>query len=198
MVHNYNPDITPLVLHFYARCFLFPYEEMSYELQHIFRQIETMIDNEGDTLCGYDILSVINTFQGEEIHDLRADYVLLFSARGGSKPVCPILAGEFTSRFGIDYDPDPFINLFYDSDLLPGDDDYVDSVVNYLEYYAYLYSTGHFESSPFPEIEIFFNNHILVWIPQFCDFLSKSANISFYRELALSLKAYLLSGPGEF
>jgi len=187
----------PLVLRFYARCLLFPYEEMTYELQHIFRQIEFHTDNVDDLVTGHEILAVVNTFQGEDIQVMRADYVFLFSNRDQSDPVCPMLASEFASRFNLAYDSGVFVDLLYEREYLPGDEDSIDSVVNYLEYFASLYESVEIESISDSERENFYRIHILPWIPKFCDILHKSANISFYRELAGSLKRYLLSHTAE-
>jgi TorA maturation chaperone TorD len=193
MVHDYSPPTAPVILRFYARCFLFPYEEMTYELQHLFRQIELLIDDHEGMYWGHDILSVLNTFQGEDIQNLRTDYVFLFTGRYQSEPVCPIIAAEFSKRFRISYDSDLFIDLFIDSGLQTDEPDALDSIVNYLEYLALLYTQFNTEFKPEIDPEKFLDHHIFPWIPQFCDILSKSANISFYRELGASLKRYLLS-----
>jgi len=191
MIHNRK--ITPLLLRFYSRCFLFPYEEMTYELQHIFRQIETFIDDEGDLLIEQEVLAVLNSFQGEDIQNLRSDYVLLFSKSYRSESLCPLFAGEFTSQLGIPYDPDIFVDLLLDSELIPGEEEAMDSIVNYLEYYAFLHDAAEFESPYQINAELFLEKHLQIWIPQFCDLLYKSANVTFYRELAATLKRYILS-----
>ncbi len=185
--------ITPLLLRFYSRCFLFPYEEMTYELQHIFRQIETHIDDAEGMLIEHEVLAVLNSFQGEDIQNLRSDYVLLFSRSHRSESVCPFFAGEFTSRFGIPYDPDIFIDLLWESELIPGEEGAMDSIVNYLEYYALLYDAAEIESPKHISAEQFLEKHLQIWIPQFCDLLYKSANVTFYRELAAALKRQILS-----
>jgi len=193
MVHEYSPRTAPLILRFYARCFLFPYEEMIYELHDLFRQIELLIDDQESMYRGHEVLSVLNTFQGEDIRSLRADYVFLFTGRDRPEPVCPIIAAEFSERFGISYDSDSFVDLFIDSGFQTGEEDALDSIVNYLEYMALLYMQVNIEFKPEIDPEKFLKHHVLPWIPQFCDTLSKSANISFYRELGASLKRYLLS-----
>ena len=194
MLNDHTSDFTPHVLRFFARCLLFPYEEMVYELQHMFRKIESIAGNEDELLTGHEILAVLNTFQGEDIDILRADYVFLFSNRDHSEPACPMLAGDFCARFAISYQPDDFVDLLYQNDFLPGDDESIDSVVNYLEYFAALFETGAYGSDSPAMVQEFFTGHIITWIPAFCNALYKSANTSFYRELAGALKRFLLSG----
>jgi TorA maturation chaperone TorD len=193
MLNVYAPDFTSHVLRFFARCLLFPYEEMIYELQHMFRQIEFLAETDDELITGHEILAVLNTIQGEDIEILRADYVFLFSSRDRSAPACPMLAGDFSARFGIPYQPDDFVDLMYDNDFMPGEDESIDSVVNYLEYFAALLETGAYGSGSPAMVQEFFSGHIATWIPAFCDALYKSANASFYRELAAALKRFLLS-----
>ena len=186
-------DFNAIVLHFFARCFLFPYEEMTYELRDLFRQIELLVDAYQNQLTSQDILIVLNAFQGEDIQDLRADYVFLFSNRDQSDPVCPMLAGEFCTRFAISYDSGAFIDILYDDEFIPWEEESIDSVVNYLEYWASLCEPGKTELPSPVNLDKFLENHISSWIPHFCQILSKSANISFYRELGAALKQYILS-----
>ena len=68
---------TPLFLRFYARCFFYPYEEMGYELQHHFRQIEKGAINEEEVSHLEQILNIVNQYQGEDIKFLRENYGLL-------------------------------------------------------------------------------------------------------------------------
>lgn len=193
MVHAYSLKTAPLILRFYARCFLFPYEEMTYELQHLFRQIELLVDDEESMYWGHEILSVLNTFQGEDIQNLRAEYVFLFTGRDRPEPVCPMIAAEFSERFRIPYDSGVFIDLLIDNGYQIGEEDAIDSIVNYLEYLALLHTQVNIEFKLEIDPENFHKYHVLPWIPQFCDILFKSSNISFYRELGASLKRYLIS-----
>ena len=72
--------VTANIFKFYTHCFLFPYEEMIYELQNLFRVIENEDLDEEELILVEQTLSVINLYQGEEISELRSEYVSLFTA----------------------------------------------------------------------------------------------------------------------
>jgi TorA maturation chaperone TorD len=182
---------TPLFLRFYARCFLYPYEEMGYELQHHFRQLERgeIIEEEISHL--EQILNIINHYQGEEIKTLRENYVSLFTQWEGHQPDCPLLAGDFMQGFGKSYDSGPFIDNLLDSGLPVNPEEALDSIVNYLEYMSVL-CDGNLEPVSALDFSDFQNKHIYSWIPLFCDVLYQASQISFYKEVATGLKNYIL------
>lgn len=182
-----NSSITQLFLRFYARCFIYPYEEMGYELQHVFRQMEKADINEDDALHLDQILSIINQYQGEEIKDLRENYVILFGRWEGNTPLCPQLAGDFMQLHGKHYDSMVFEDMLLDSDIPVDPEDPLDSIVNYLEYLSVLYE----DFADAEQISKFLDAHIFAWIPLFCDVLYRASQISFYKELASGLKSYL-------
>ncbi len=187
---NTNPQ-TSLFLRFYARCFIYPYDEMGYELQHIFRQIERGEISIDDHPYLEQLLNVINHYQGEDLKDLRDNYVGLFSQWESGHTVCSLLASDFADAFGIKYESDNFIDLLIDSDIPTDPADAMDSIVNYLEYFSVLCEDDN-ESPIENRLTEFYNNHLIIWIPQFCDQLFRTSNISFYKEVAIGLSAYLL------
>lgn len=182
---------TPLILRFYARCLLFPYEEMNYELHHLFRTLESSANEEDEYDYVEQILNVINQYQGEEINSLRSDYAMLFSYRQDSKPLCPMVAGDFLAGFAKHYDSDELIERLLNSELMLDHEEPLDSVINYLEYFSLICDNLLLGEENSIEIENFYEEHILNWIPNFCDVLYKACNVSFYRELAVGLKEYL-------
>ena len=129
---------TPLFLRFYARCFLYPYDEMGYELQHLFRQLEQGEINENEVPHLEQVLNIINSYQGEEIKILRENYVSLFAQWEGHKPDCPLLASDFMQGFGKTYDSSPFIEDLLDSGIPVNPEEEMDSIVNHLEYLSVL------------------------------------------------------------
>ena len=187
---------TPLFLRFFARCFLFPYEEMGYELQHMFRQIErgALSEDEYDHLD--QVLNIINHYQGEDIQNLRQDYVVLFSLFEGKKPLCPLIASDFMQSFGQRYEPAPFLDELLDSGIPVNPDEPMDSIVNYLEFFSLLCE---YPDQPVGIMELneLVEKHIIAWIPSFTDILYKSSNAAFYKELATGLKNYLLLVSNE-
>ena len=182
---------TPLFLRFYARSFLYPYEEMGYELQHHFRQLERGEITEEEVPHLEHVLNIINHYQGEEIKILRENYVSLFTRWEGHQPECPLLASDFMEGFGKSYDPGPFIDNLLDSGIPVNPEESMDSIANYLEYLSVL-CEGDQESISTLDFSDFQKKHIYSWIPLFCDVLYRASQISFYKEVATGLKNYLL------
>ncbi len=58
-----------------------------------------------------------------------------------------------------------------------------------LEFLKYLYMIG--EREALEEAESFLENHLIQWVPQFCDCVIKNSRISFYREVCSLLKEFL-------
>lgn len=187
--NNFNPQ-SGLFLRFYARCFVYPYEEMGYELQHLFRQLEVGEMNEVQFTHMDQILNIINQYQGEDIKMLRENFVLLFSRWEGGTPLCPMIATNLMKSFGKRYDPGTFIDRLLDSGIPVDEEDPLDSIVNYLEYFSVLceWNSGEAETK---ELRNFYKKHIAAWIPLFCDVLYKSGNVSFYQEVAVGLRNFL-------
>jgi TorA maturation chaperone TorD len=187
--------MTPLFLRFYARCFLYPYEEMGYELQHHFRQLERGEIIEEEILHLEQVLNIINNYQGEEIKSLRENYVSLFTRWEGHEPDCPMLASNFMEGLGKSYDSGPFIDDLLDSGIPVNPEEEMDSIVNYLEYLS-VFCEGDLKPLSIEELSDFQNKHIFSWIPMFCDVLYQASQISFYKEVATGLKNYLIQISG--
>ena len=182
---------TPLFLRFYARCFLYPYEEMGYELQHHFRQLERGELREEEIPHLEQVLNIINSYQGEEIKVLRENFVSLFTQWEGHQPDCPLLSSDFMKRFGKSYDTGPFIDDLLESGIPVNQEEEMDSVVNHLEYFSVLCEDD-LESFSNMDIADFQTKYIYSWIPLFCDVLYQVGQVSFYKEVATGLKDYLL------
>ena len=181
---------TSLFLRFYSRCFLYPYEEMGYEFQYQFRQLERgeIIEEEIPHL--EQVLNIINNYQGEEIKNLRDNYVTLFTRWEGHYPDCPLLASNFGEVFGIAYNSTPFIDDLLISGIPVNQEEDMDSIVNY-EYFS-VFCEGDLKPFSKDELSKFQNEHIFSWIPMFCDVLYRASQINFYREVAIGLKNYLI------
>jgi TorA maturation chaperone TorD len=187
--HIYDSDIH--IINFYTRCFNFPYEELTYELQHLFRVLESEIEDEEAYLYVEQVLNCVNQYQGEEQQALRDEYNLLFMEIGGQQPLCPIVASTFLARYTRHYDADNFNDLLQESSLFIAWDEMGDTLTNQLEYLSILcdhYRSGEIDYKAFAA---FLDEHILIWIPAFCDVLFKAANVTFYREIAEGLKYYI-------
>jgi len=191
MQQSQGTQQTPLFLRFYARCFLYPYEEMGYELQHHFRQLERGEILEEEVPHLEQVLNIINSYQGEEIKILRESFVSLFTQWEGHRPDCPLLASDFMKGYGQTYDSSPFIDELIDSGIPVNQEDEMDSVVNYLEYFSVL-CEGELEPVSTLDDTDFLNKYIYSWIPLFCDVLYQTSQVTFYKEVASGLKDYLL------
>ena len=182
---------TPLFLRFYARCFLYPYEELGYELQHLFRQLERGEIVEEEIPHLEQVLNIINNYQGEGIKVLRDDFVSLFTRWEGHQPNCPQLASDFMQGFGKSYDSGPFVDDLLDSGIPVNQEEEMDSIVNHLEFLSVL-CEGDLELFSTSDFSDFQTKYIYSWIPLFCDVLYQASQISFYKEVATGLKNYLL------
>jgi len=189
---------TAIILHYYAQAFAFPYEEMNYELQHLYRSLEREIHDEDDALFTDQILSSLNLFQGEEIIDLRGEYVALFTSQTSSNPRCPLIASDFCRLTLQKYDSLDAEELIYESGIPVNTDEPVDSIINYLQYLSFACEEFLMESITPDVLSSFYDNHIVNWIPQFCDILYRAAGLSFYKEIAIGLKDFVLSFNSEF
>jgi TorA maturation chaperone TorD len=179
------------IIHFYTRCFNFPYEELVYELQHLFRILETDIEDEEYFQFVDQILTIVNLYQGEEQKLLRNDYQNLFVQTDEQSPLCPLIASQFLSRYTRHYDVDKFNNLLFESGLHISAEEMGDTITNQLEYLSILCDRYRFEEAGIQEMHNFLRDHILIWIPAFCDVLYKAASVAFYREIAEGLKLYI-------
>ena len=58
-----------------------------------------------------------------------------------------------------------------------------------LEFLKYLYMIG--ENEALEEAKSFLEDHLIQWVPQFCDCVIKNSRIPFYREVCVLLKEFL-------
>jgi len=178
------------LLLFYAKCFTYPYEEMVYELHHLYRVLEQRISNDEEYTFSNQILDIINGFQGIDFKELREEYVQLFSNFGEQKSLCPLIASDFLLRNAKHIEVDSLFDMFADAGLPFDESEPPDSIINILEYLSIIINPD--DSFSEAEIDLFYQDYIKSWIPDFCDTLNKAAGIGFYRDVASNLKDYLL------
>ena len=182
---------TSQLFKFYTHCFAYPYEEMNYELHNLFRVLENEILTDEEVILADQVLSIINLYQGEEIKDLRDEFVALFTSSKSEDPICPMIASDLCSLASKTYYSFEAEEQIYESGLPVNMDEPIDSIFNYLQYLSF--ACDEFLSGD-DEINIssFFDNHIVYWIPLFCDRLNATASLSFYKETAIGLKETIL------
>ena len=177
------------LLQFYAKCFAYPYEEMVYELQHIYRVIEQNVSSDEEYTFTNQILETLNGFQGIEFKELREEYVQLFTNFGEQESLCPLIASDFLQRNAKHIDVNYLYEIFSDVGLPFDESEPPDSLINILEYLSVIINPD--DSFSEEEINSFLGDYVMNWIPGFCDTLNKASGISFYREIAGNLKEYL-------
>jgi TorA maturation chaperone TorD len=165
---------------------------MTYELQHLYRTIERDEILADEIIHVDQILNIINQYQGADLKNLRDDYVILFSSAIDRDALCPLLASDFLANYAKHYDPDQLSDLLWESGIQVNLDEPVDSIINLLEYSSLLSEDYLGQNASSSDLNVFFKNHILLWIPQFCDVLYTAAQLDFYREVASGLKSYIL------
>jgi len=177
------------LLLFYAKCFTYPYEEMVYELHHLYRVLEQSVSNDEEYTFTNQILDVINGFQGIDFKELRDEYVQLFSNLGEQKSLCPLIASDFLLRNAKHIEVDSLFDIFTDAGLPFDESEPPDSIINILEYLSIIINPDAGFSDA--EIDLFYQDFVMSWIPGFCDTLNKASGIGFYRDVAVNLKDYL-------
>ena len=178
------------LLHFYVKCFAYPYEEMIYELHHLYRILEQNVTNDEEFTFTNQILDLINSLQGIEFKELREEYVQLFTIYGEQEPLCPLVASDFLQRHARHLDADSLMDLLFDSGVPFDESEPPDSLINILEYFSVIIDLN--DSFSEAEIDLFYQDYIVSWIPAFCDTLNKASGIGFYRDVASNLKDYIL------
>jgi TorA maturation chaperone TorD len=175
-----NFKILSLAFRFYARSLQFPFDELTHEYQHLFREMEKNVASEFDEEIAGSILDIINYYQGEEMSALQAEYSRVFSFTEGEVPMVPM--------FSKDYLPpaqrDDLIETFHESAIFLDMETDADSIQNILDYFAIL-----LEEENFDEIDRFLQTVIHPVMRDFCSYLYQSTVLNFYKELAKGLNA---------
>lgn len=178
------------LLQFYAKCFVYPYDEMFYELHHMFRILEQNINSDEEFTFTNQILEIVNGFQGIEFNDFREEYIQLFTNFGNQEPLCPLIASDFLIRNARHIETESLYELFHECGLPFDEDEPTDSLINILEYFSIIINPE--ESFSEADIEYFYDNYIINWIPAFCDTLQNASGFSYYKDIAINLKEYLI------
>lgn len=185
MNFDINRQTLGMALRFYARALAFPYDELTHELQHLFREIEKNIETDIDNTIASRILDVINYYQGEEISALHAEYARLFSYVREKEPLIPLQLSQLT----ININHTQLIDEIVNSTSMFGVEEAHDAVPNVLDLFS-----SYVEMEDEEYIESFFDSFINNSIPVFCEQLYRGTNLNFYKEIAKGLNelVYLL------
>lgn len=162
------------IFRFYSKSLTFPYTELGLELQHLFRQMEVLCQNELEEQLAGHTLEILNYFQGEEMSTMQGEYSRMFAHVEGEDP---LLAIHFTA-YGNPGDADQILDHLFDSSFDVTYDEAPDSVINLLDYYCYLAEADDIIDK-LPEFASVIEN--------FSQSLYQVSNINFYKEVAKGL-----------
>jgi len=185
MNFDFNRQAISQALRFYARSLAFPYDELTHELQHLFREIEKNIETDLDNTVASKILDIINSYQGEEMTALHAEYARMFSFVREEEPFIPIRLNELDPNL----DQTKFMDQIVNSTNLFGVDDAHDAISNVLDLFS-----SYIEMEDEQAIEDFFMSFLINSIPNFCEQIYRGTILNFYKEVGKGLNEliYLL------
>lgn len=185
-----NTDFTntavSLALHFYSRTLKYPFDELTYEFQHILREIEKNINTDFDNTVAASVLDVINLYQGEEMRDLQAEFTRLFTPVEDEPPLISLQLLDINPKL----DTVDLFDRIYESPLFMENEDQPDSLPFILDYFSTLINDD------IDEAELFFEKYLTQILPQLNERIFNGCNLSFYKEVAKGLNemVYLLAG----
>ena len=165
------PIVLDLVFRFYSRALTFPYDQMAFELQHIFRETEVLCQDEWDESLANKILDIINFFQGEEISELQGEYTRLFVHSKTETSNVSFNISDYCSY----YVYNQLLDEIYESGLGHSFDDIPDDISTFFDYGSFLMAEDNFN----PKKEIF---HDI--LRQFSQQLHRQTTKNFYKEIA--------------
>ena len=182
MNRDYTPHLVSLAARFYSRALRYPYDELTHELQHLFREMEKNIGTEIDNTVASKVLDVINFYQGEEMSALQAEFTRLFTPVEGQDP----LVSQYLSDFSVSMDSGELADRLFESALLLDFDEAPDSVCNVLDYFSAL-----LDEAPGDAEEVY-EAFLKKSVPAFNEKVFKGTTLNFYKELAKGLNELII------
>lgn len=159
---------------FYAKALSFPYTELAFELQHIFRQLEINSQNELDEQLAAHALEVLNYFQGEEMSTMQGEFGRLFSSGEDS---AALVSSLFTS-YGPAEVAEELLDEMFETLLELRFDEAPESIVNLMDYYSFLAET---------DLDLEKLTPLVAILKEFSKTLYDITIINYYKELGKSL-----------
>lgn len=173
-----SKEVLSLGLQFYARALTYPYDELTYEFQHLFREMEKLVDTDGDNTLANHVLDVLNFYQGEEMMTLQSEFVRMFTPREGESALVPLLLAELDQTVPIDKLLDELDNEGIKAEA-EEDPELVQFV---MEYFA-----GILDYADDEYIERFYTSYLKNALEQLAKSVYKFGNINFYKEMGKGL-----------
>jgi TorA maturation chaperone TorD len=129
------------------------------------------------------VLDIINFYQGEEQLDLHGEYSRLFSYIESEEPRVPTNLISYDNTI----DTDELFELFEESGILFDLTEDIDNFQNLMDYFSFLLTNAENED----EIIQFYLRYMKFNIPKFCQILSQSTTLNFYKEYSTALSELL-------
>ena len=180
-----NTTAISLAFRFYARALIYPYDELTHEFQYLFREMEKNIRDEVDNTIAAKALDVLNSYQGEEMSALQAEFTRMFSPEPGAEPFIPLHLADIAPEI----DVVALNDILIESPLYMQLEDHPDSIPQVLDYFSSLLMEE-------PEAaESFFTRFLKPALPKLNERIYKGSSLNFYREMARGLNelVYLLA-----
>lgn len=179
---DFSPQLVSLAFRFYSRTLMYPYDELTHELQYLFREMEKNIQTDNDNTIASNILDIINFYQGEDMMALQAEFTRMFTPVEGTHAFIPVQISELVPGL----DTNDLVDNLYESPLMLSLEDNPDSVPNVLDYFA-----GIIEAED-EDIETFFATYIQPAIPVFNEQVYRGSTQNFYKEVAKGLNELII------
>ena len=182
MNRDYTPHLVSLAARFYARALIYPYDELTHEFQHLFREMEKYIHTDIDNTLAGKVLDVINFYQGEEMSALQAEFTRLFTPVEDQDP----MVSQYLSDFSLTMNSGELNDRLYDSALMLDFQEAPDSISNVLDYFSTL-----LEEAP-AEAEEVYESFLKKALPVFNEKVFNGTTLNFYKELAKGLNELII------
>ena len=173
-----DKQVLSLSIRFYARALMYPYDELTYEFQSLYREMEKHISSDADNTLAAKVLDVINFYQGEDMITLQSEYVRLFTPREDEPPFIPMQIQDLVPGL----DTFSLINELEDSALFAEIEDEPELVLNIMEYFSSL-----LEYETDEKVESFYEIYLKSSLPKLGEQVYNGTMLNFYKEYAKGL-----------
>lgn len=173
-----SKEVLSLGLQFYARALTYPYDELTYEFQHLFREMEKLVESDADNTIANRVLDVLNFYQGEEMMTLQSEFVRMFTPREGDAAPIPLFLADLDQAVPIE----ELLAELETEGLNAETEEDPELVLFVLEYFAGMLSYANDE-----HIVFFYSTYLKNALERLAGDVYNFGNINFYKELGKGL-----------
>lgn len=173
-----DKQILSLSMRFYARALMYPYDELTHEFQHLFREMEKLISSDADNTIASQTMDVINFYQGEDMITLQSEFVRLFTSRDEQPPFISLHIQDLNPEVPIaellsELEEDPlFAEMEDEPELAPYIMEHFSSMLEY---------------DDDERIELFYETYLKVALKKLANEVYNGTTINFYKEFGKGL-----------